>query len=89
MNIYAVPKSLARLVEKRKSTWFVGFNEKYFFDAGITLRLAHPLLCHLIVIYLSIFHKEYRIPEKRGAVATVIAYEKGIRYVDKKLWIVD
>ena len=37
LHIYAVPCSIAELYETRKSTWFNGYTEKFFFDKGIYL----------------------------------------------------
>lgn len=86
VKIYAVPVSIAKLVEKRQSTWFQGFNEKYFFDSGILLSIAHPILCHLLAIYFVLKHKEYRISEIDGRFPVIKAYERGIFYSYKKKW---
>ena len=34
LNIVAVPESIARLTKIRDSTWFTGYNDKYFLDKG-------------------------------------------------------
>lgn len=34
LKIYAVPQSIARLTEERKSTWFVGYDDKYLENQG-------------------------------------------------------
>ena len=59
MKIYAVPYSIAYLEEERESSWFKGFDEKYFVDKGIVLKIAHPFLCNLFAVYLLLRHKEY------------------------------
>lgn len=34
LNIYAVPEYIGTIKDERESTWFKGFNEKYFMDKG-------------------------------------------------------
>lgn len=38
LKIYAVPKTIARLTEERKSTWNTGYDEKYLIDQGLLYR---------------------------------------------------
>lgn len=57
LNIYTYPKSILKLVES-KSTWFQGYNEKYFYDKGKFIQAAFPKLKWLIVpIFL---YKDYK-----------------------------
>lgn len=35
LKVYTVPESIAKLNVLRESTWFKGYNEKYFFDNGV------------------------------------------------------
>ena len=65
LNIVSVPTSLARLCDSRKSTWFVGYNEKYLFDKGVFLGIAHPKLAFIFAIYLIFRHDEYSQITKR------------------------
>lgn len=59
LKIIAVPESLAKLTNTRKSTWFKGYTKEYFFDKGVILALAHPLLSIPFALYLVLKHKEY------------------------------
>lgn len=49
LKIYAVPTVIARLQDNRPSTWFVGYDEKYFRDKGTLYYLMYKkgsaLLC--------------------------------------------
>ncbi len=59
LKIIAVPESLAKLNNNRESTWFKGYTKEYFFDKGVILALAHPLLSISFALYLVLMHKEY------------------------------
>ena len=59
LKVIAVPQAIAHLKDERDSTWFKGYNEKYFFDKGIVLALAHPLLAKPFSLYLILRHNEY------------------------------
>lgn len=43
LRMYTYPYTVASLVE-RKSSWFVGYDEKYLYDTGAFLSEAYPLL---------------------------------------------
>ena len=58
MRIYTAPYCIASLSNERESSWFRGYDEKYFYDKGFFLGVAHPFLCHLFALYLTIRHKE-------------------------------
>lgn len=55
------------------SSWFVGFNEKYFFDRGAVLACAFPKMKHLLKWYFA-----YRSSRKTG-----IAVKNIIRQMDR------
>ncbi len=59
LKIIAVPQAIAQLKNDRESTWFKGYTKKYFFDKGIVLSLAHPLLAKPFSLYLTLRHNEY------------------------------
>jgi hypothetical protein len=83
LNIIAVPQAIAELKDERDSTWFKGYNEKYFFDKGIVLALAHPLLAKPFSLYLTIRHNEYT---ENGMSKKEVYKEicKGIKFVKNK-----
>ena len=80
-KIYAVPDTLASLNDERDSSWFKGYNEKYFFDKGVFLKIAHPKLCSLFALYLVIKHKEYRSERNSNIRKIYRLIKKGIRSV--------
>jgi hypothetical protein len=58
-KIYALPVTIGR-EEPRPSTWFNGYNEKFFFDRGALYRplygiLAKPLSVRWLVAHQDIF----------------------------------
>lgn len=42
---------------KDTSTWFVGYNEKYFYDKGVLLRILFPGYSYLMALYFGIRFK--------------------------------
>lgn len=61
--IYAVPDYIANLTEERNSTWFTGFNEKYFRDQGELFKVAAPKIWKLMCLQDAIRHKKiYKRP---------------------------
>lgn len=59
-KIIAVPVSLAEIIDTRGSSWFNGYNEDFFFDKGILLKLCHPILAFPFALFLCLKHKEFR-----------------------------
>lgn len=59
LKIIAVPEALAKLQSTRESTWFKGYTKEYFFDKGVILEIAHPLLSIPFALFLVLKHKEY------------------------------
>lgn len=42
---------------KDTSTWFVGCNEKYFYDKGVLMRCLFPRIPHIMALYFAIRFK--------------------------------
>lgn len=42
---------------KDTSTWFVGCNEKYFYDKGVLMRYLFPCVPHVMALYFAIRFK--------------------------------
>ena len=62
LRIYCIPVKIGR-EQERESTWFRGYNEKYFFDRGVLYhflygKLAIPMSWRLIVAKKSFMCKE-------------------------------
>lgn len=83
LNIVAIPQALATLNDERVSTWFKGFDEKYFFDKGVLLAFAHPVLALPFAFYLALRHKNFKGNNFGVSVAFKEIY-KGIKFVKNK-----
>lgn len=78
LKIYAVPKTIAKLTEERKSTWNLGYDEKYLVDQGCLYRAISKrwwkLLCLQDAIrrgkrdYKKTWKDAYRIMRGRNEV---------------------
>ncbi len=42
---------------KDTSTWFVGYDEKYFYDKGVLMRCLFPRIPHVMALYFAIRFK--------------------------------
>lgn len=60
LRIIAVLQALASLTEERESTGFRGYNERYFFDKGVCVKLAHPKIGKLLLLLILFRHKSFR-----------------------------
>ncbi|OUQ14427.1 hypothetical protein B5E87_02795 [Massilimicrobiota sp. An142] len=50
LKIYAYPKKIAN-VDFSTSTWFKGYDKKYFYDIGAFLSAAYPVLKYILIFY--------------------------------------
>ena len=61
LRIYAVPVTVAKLLESRESTWFRGYTDKFFFDKGVYYGCMHFWLSPLLGLYYCVrYAKRYR-----------------------------
>jgi glycosyltransferase involved in cell wall biosynthesis len=51
LKIYYVPIEIGS-VKQEESTWFNGFNQKYFFDKGAWLSECFPILKYFLIFYV-------------------------------------
>ncbi len=79
VRIYTAPYSIALLTDDRKSSWFEGYNQKYFYDKGYFLGVAHPKLCRLFSIYILMTHKEYFKAGKITKKQAIRSIKEGIK----------
>lgn len=68
LNIYAVDIDIAKLVDDRESTWFVGHNEKFFRDKGVLFatlsnRLAYFYCLQFLLRHSKIYKNKYSFKE--------------------------
>ena len=82
LKIYSYPVVIAKLIA-RQSTWFRGYNDKYFFDKGVLFSLLYPRLCKVYAIIHCI--KQCNQYKKYGLVRAYKQINKGIRYRKKSL----
>lgn len=60
LKIIAVPYSLAMLNDDRESTWFTGYNDKYFYDKGVMFARMYGKYAIFIALYNSFKHRNKR-----------------------------
>lgn len=85
LKITAVPVSIACLTDSRDSSWFEGYNEKYFVDKGIVLAIAHPVLARLMALYMAVRYR--RIASAMDRKEILKAINKGISFFKNKDFI--
>ncbi len=56
MKVYKVPVSIGQEIE-RPSTWFQGYNEKFFFDRGVLYWHLYGKLRHAMALRFLLAHK--------------------------------
>ena len=52
LKMYTCPLVIAE-VKQEESSWFKGYNDKFFIDKGVLLANAFPALKHLFVYYFA------------------------------------
>lgn len=52
LKMYASPITIAK-VKQEESSWFKGYNEKYFVDKGVLVANAFPVMKHLLKYYFA------------------------------------
>ena len=56
LKVYGHEYSLGQCC-KDSSSWFVGYNEKYFYDKGVLVRKLFPRSCHVMALYFAVHFK--------------------------------
>ena len=83
MNIFCVPVTLGR-EEERPSTWFRGYNEKYFEDKGVLYRCLYGRLAGAVALRFILKHRKTQCNEVPAGRAYKLM-KKGIRKAKKGL----
>lgn len=61
LKVYAHPYVLGSCC-KDSSSWFVGYNEKYFYDKGVLVRHLFPCTAYLMALYFgAYFRRETKV----------------------------
>lgn len=77
VRLYRSPVDIAG-IDQTESSWFQGFNERYFVTAGMVLGTIYPKLSHILVIRSAF--RAYRRKESKMSFSRILAcYYKGIR----------
>lgn len=84
LKIIAVPISIAYLSNDRESSWFRGYNKKYFFDKGVFLSIAYGKLALPVGIALLARHPEYMSSGLSFAEVSGSMY-KGIHFIHEEI----
>ena len=81
--IYQCPEIIATVIQE-DSTWFTGFNEKYFYDLGANLHVRFPELQYIFMFYyVWRLRKEASIAkwkQLKCMMAGMNGFKKGISY---------
>jgi len=78
LRILCVTDSIATLTEERESTWFKGYDDKYFFDEGVLIAAAGAPFSRLRGLKFALRHnRKAPLPEKMAIYKNVC---KGIKY---------
>ena len=82
LKIYSYPIVIACL-EDRKSTWFNGYNEKFFFDKGVVFSLMFPKLCKMYALIHVVKHRKRY--EEYGWLNAYKKMKQGIKYRNERV----
>lgn len=82
LKIYSYPVVIAELID-RESTWFTGYQEKFFFDKGVLFSLLYPRICKVYAL-VHCFKQRVRYSEY-GWVNAYKQMSKGISFRRRKL----
>lgn len=81
LKVYTCSTSVG-MNEYRESTWFKGFNEKFFYDKGAWVACAFPKIKHLIKWYFILrFKKETELSLKQ-IIMNINQGIKGFKHLD-------
>lgn len=81
LKIYGVPATLASITDGN-STWFRGYNDKFFFDRGVLYYIQNKRLCKFQAIYHCIkYRKKYAQYGVKNAIKQTM---KGIQSVSNE-----
>ena len=85
LRIYTYAESVG-MNQYRESTWFTGYNEKYFYDKGAWIACAFPNMLLPMLCYFSLHFKKYanlplhiivkRLYQGASSYKNLIAYEE-------------
>lgn len=78
LKIMAVPLALAEIDQSAQSTWFKGYNDKYFYDKGVLYQALHPWMAGVLIVRFAIkYRKKY---------AAVYPTSRALRMMFRGMW---
>lgn len=80
LKIFAVPVAVACLEDNRSSTWFTGYNRKYFNDKGVFLGVAHRKAAKLLALLYAVKDGK-KATDLKGIPAVYGCIREGIKFV--------
>lgn len=57
-KVYTAPVTIGREVPKGGSSWFAGYNEKFFFDRGVLYRYLYGRLAAVMALRFLLAHRD-------------------------------
>ena len=75
LKLYAIPLALAEIDQQAQSSWFNGYNHKFFFDKGALYCALHPRLKKLYCLRYVICYREKYVKQYRMLDALHAMYE--------------
>lgn len=83
-RIYKSPIAIAQ-VEMGDSTWFTGYNEKYFHDKGALIGAAYPRLSHMLVLLQAFRNSKRKLGSYRHFRKVYGWYADGLKDYQKRI----
>ncbi|MGK0576854.1 glycosyltransferase family A protein [Macrococcus capreoli] len=81
LKIIAVNETIATIKDERASTWFVGFNDRFFFDKGALFSAFNLKYGYLLGILVVI--KSFRNKGELSILSKLMLFTKGYNYYKK------
>lgn len=57
LHIYTCPETIGEVCNK-ESTWFFGYNDKFFYDKGVLFKQLYPRLTWALILYHGVKHRD-------------------------------
>lgn len=73
MRVYALPITIGK-EEKRPSTWFNGYTEKFFFDRGVLYRCLYGFMARPLALRFLLKHKGIMLTQEQNINSVGQAY---------------
>lgn len=78
LKLYKSPIEIAK-VDMSESTWFTGYNEKYFKDKGALIAAAYPYISTILVIIQSVRNSKRCLGDYKHIGMLISYYMSGVK----------